>query len=100
VGSTCHCPFHSTGHTHSLVSCSEQPARQDREAEEIFLLSSLQAVGNKAVFATGLNVFAWFFQGTPCATGLAMKILLYLACENPTKVPSALTCAALPAAAA
>jgi hypothetical protein len=42
VGSTCHCPFHRTGHTHSLVSCSEQPARQDREADEIFLLSSLQ----------------------------------------------------------
>ena len=43
MGSTCHCPFHSTGHTTSSRSDLEHPARQDRLALLIFRFSSLCA---------------------------------------------------------
>lgn len=51
VGSTCHWPFHSTGHTTSSRRLSEQPARQDTLALLIFLFSSLWGEGAAAAAA-------------------------------------------------
>mmetsp|Transcript_9050 Transcript_9050/g.22926 ORF Transcript_9050/g.22926 Transcript_9050/m.22926 type:complete len:323 (-) Transcript_9050:641-1609(-) len=56
IGSTCHCPFHSTGHTHSCVSCFEQPARHDSEALLIFLLSSLCRTPSRRLVRLGNTV--------------------------------------------